>query len=149
MSSKNGFGADGPLGFDAVRWLTPEIVRTVHDATLTPETIAGEDGVRPIEAVLGGIEQRAHYEDFPLDVVRIGATYAVAIARAHAFIDGNKRTALGALVTFLELHGYALVGIDQPGLADLMERVAAGQVGEEELGAAVAPHVEPFEGVER
>ena len=144
-------GDEGPgdaLDFDAVRWLTPEIVRAVHDAVLTPENIAGEDGARPIEAVLGRIEQRAHYEDLLLDAVRIAVAYAVAIARAHAFIDGNKRTALVATETFLELHGYELVGVDQPGLADLVERVAAGDVDEDALHAALVPHVEVLRGDE-
>ena len=143
-----GADADGAPGFDAVRWLTPEIVRAVHDEVLTPENLAGEDGARPIEAVLGRIEQRAHYGDLPLDAVRIGAAYAVAIARAHAFIDGNKRTALLAMETFLRLHGYALVGVDQLGLADLMERVAAGEVDEVELHGALVSHAEPLEGAE-
>ena len=136
--------ADDPLDFDAVRWLTPEVVRAVHDAVLTPENIAGEDGARPIEAVLGRIEQRAHYGDLPLDALRIGVAYAVAIARAHAFIDGNKRTALGAMGLFLEWHGYALVGLDVSEFADLMERVAAGEVEEETLHEALAPHAEPL-----
>lgn len=146
MSPTGDDGQGRTLDFDAVRWLTPEIARAIHDGVLTPKNIAGEDGARPIEGVLGRIEQRAHYGDLPLDAVRIAAAYAVAIARAHAFIDGNKRTALVAMETFLELHGYELAGVNQPGLADLMERVASGEVDEDALHAALVSHVEVLRG---
>ncbi len=142
MSPGGDDGQGGTLDVDAIRWLTPEIARAIHDEVMTPENIAGEDGARPIEGVLGRIEQRAHYGDLSLDALRIAAAYAVAIARAHSFIDGNKRTALVAMETFLELHGYELVGVDQPGLADLMERVASGEADEDALHAALLPHVE-------
>ena len=46
-------------------------------------------------------------------MLRIGAAYAVTIAKAHAFIDGNKRTALTAATTFLLVNGYQLVDVDQ------------------------------------
>jgi death-on-curing protein len=35
----------------------------------------------------------------------IAAAYAFHIAQAQAFVDGNKRTAMGAALAFLELNG--------------------------------------------
>lgn len=42
---------------------------------------------------------------------------AHGIAETQPFIDGNKRTALVAMLTFLELNGYAVDATD-PELAD-------------------------------
>lgn len=53
------------------------------------------------------------------------------IAKAHAFSDGNKRTALVTMLVFLDMHG-----IEVPsgqGLDDLMVMVAASEVCEGRL----------------
>jgi death-on-curing protein len=39
------------------------------------------------------------------DIAELAALYAIAIARNHPFVDGNKRTAYVALETFLALNG--------------------------------------------
>ncbi len=39
------------------------------------------------------------------DMAGIAAAYAFHIAQAQAFLDGNKRTAIGAALVFLERHG--------------------------------------------
>lgn len=46
------------------------------------------------------------YED--ADIVIQTAVLIEGIAMAHSFIDGNKRTALLAGVTFLDINGYEL-----------------------------------------
>jgi death-on-curing protein len=43
------------------------------------------------------------------DLYEIAAGYAYHIAEAQAFLDGNKRTAIGAAVAFLELNGIETV----------------------------------------
>ena len=40
-------------------------------------------------------------------LAEIAAAYAFGIAKAHAFIDGNKRTAFVTAATFLRLNGHA------------------------------------------
>ena len=39
------------------------------------------------------------------DLFDIAAAYAFHLAEAQAFIDGNKRTAIGAALTFLDVNG--------------------------------------------
>lgn len=46
----------------------------------------------------------AHYEG--ADVVAQAAILMAGIALAHAFVDGNKRTALAVGTIFLDLNGY-------------------------------------------
>jgi len=49
----------------------------------------------------------AYYED--ADLVTQAAVLMAGIALAHAFVDGNKRTALLAGTTFLRLNGQKIV----------------------------------------
>ena len=44
----------------------------------------------------------------PPDLAALAAAYAYGIARDHPFVDGNKRTALVAVRTFLLLNGVNL-----------------------------------------
>ena len=130
-----------------VRWLTPDEVRTLHDEVLMPGNLVGEDGARPVESVLARVEQRVHYGELPLDVLRIAAAYVVTIARAHAFVDGNKRTAITAADVFLMLNGHELVGLDAEAdeFARFMEGIAAGDVDEDALHDRLEPHAKPVD----
>ena len=42
------------------------------------------------------------------DIADLAALYAVGIAKAHAFVDGNKRTAWASARAFLRLNGFTL-----------------------------------------
>jgi death-on-curing protein len=65
---------------------------------------------------------------------RLAAAYAFGIAKNHPFVDGNTRTALVAAELFLALNGYDLTA-DDVEVADVFQRLAAGEVTEEELAA--------------
>lgn len=58
------------------------------------ERYGGIHGLRDegaLESALNTAENRAFYEDAPVDV--LAATYAFHLSQAHAFLDGNKRIA--------------------------------------------------------
>lgn len=75
---------------------------------------------------------RASYED--TDVFAIAAAYAYGIAKAHAFVDGNKRTAFVAAFAFLRLNGIAIR--PEPGIGvRMMEDLAADHVSEDDFAA--------------
>jgi death-on-curing protein len=86
--------------------LTVEIVREIHTEAIT--RFGGSDGVREMallesavaapQASFGG---RSPYED----IAEVAAAYLFYVCKNHPFIDGNKRTALGACVVFLRLNG--------------------------------------------
>ena len=61
------------------------------------------------------------------------AIYAFEIANAHAFVDGNKRTAFVTSVTFLRLNGWHFVTEPAQGVAS-MEDLTSGVVSEEKFG---------------
>ena len=67
----------------------------------------------------------------------IAAAYAFGIAKAHAFVDGNKRTAFVTAVTFLKLNGFSFRPDPVAGVR-MMEGLASGEVTEAEFAAWLA-----------
>lgn len=63
----------------------------------------------------------AYYEG--ADLIRQAALQAVGISRSQAFLDGNKRTAFGALRAFLGANGFTFSG-DSLHVAEQLEAVA-------------------------
>lgn len=68
-----------------------------------------------------------------------------SLCRAHAFLDGNKRTAWVSAITFLDLNGLEIPVFGQEDMADYMEQVAEGVHSELETAqwlAAIATLIE-------
>ena len=68
------------------------------------------------------------------DLHDIAAAYAFHIAEAQAFLDGNKRAAVGAALTFLEGNGISTDADSMP-VYDAMIAVAGKEIGKPELAA--------------
>ena len=76
------------------------------------------DHLRSREALEGALSRPvsyAHYER--ADLALQGVVLAHGIAETQPFVDGNKRTALVAMLTFLELNGFTVDASD-PELAN-------------------------------
>ena len=94
----------------------------------------GAQGLRDenaLELALARPEQKAHYGE--PTVHELAAAYVFGIARNHAFVDGNKRTAIVAAATFLLLNGHELTANDGT-LHEFTMGVASGEI--DEAGAA-------------
>ena len=68
------------------------------------------------------------------DAYALAAAYAFGIAKAHAFVDGNKRTAFVAAFTFLRLNGIASRPEPATGVR-MMKDLASDQVSEDDFAA--------------
>ncbi|SPE52130.1 Death-on-curing family protein [Verrucomicrobia bacterium] len=68
------------------------------------------------------------------DLFEIAAAYAFHLAEAQGFLDGNKRTAIGAALTFLELNGISSVP-DDTELYDAMIAIADKKLNKSGLAA--------------
>ena len=73
-----------------------------------------------------------HYESAELP--ELAAAYAFGLAKNHSFVDGNKRIAFIAMVTFLRKNGI-MFRPDQAQSTAIILAVAAGEVSEESLSA--------------
>jgi death-on-curing protein len=85
-------------------FLTREQIEELHDSSLAQ--FGGSAGVRDeglIDSALASAKNAFFYGRG--DLFDIAAAYAFHLAEAQAFLDGNKRTAIGAALTFLDLNG--------------------------------------------
>jgi death-on-curing protein len=110
-------------------WVPDRAVYIVHDRQIARH--GGASGIRD-EGLLQGALQRPvnkwQYEN--ADTFECAAAYAFGIAKAHAFVDGNKRTAFVTSITFLRLNGWQFVTEPAEGVA-FMEDLASDAVSEE------------------
>jgi death-on-curing protein len=112
--------------------LDVEQVLLIHAAVLRVH--GGSEGLRD-EALLESAvaAPQATYGGEPLfkDPVEIGAAYLFYLCRNHAFVDGNKRTALAACLLFLRLNGLR-PSADGPEWEALVLEVAASRLDREQ-----------------
>ena len=71
------------------------------------------------------------FHAFPFEMA---AAYAYHIAQNHPFVDGNKRTALAAALTFLEVNGYPVMGGEEA-LEKATRQVASGKLDKKGFAA--------------
>jgi death on curing protein len=112
-------------------WLTVDVAAATHAEQLAEH--GGGEGVRDqgaLESALARPQNLAAYGR--PDAADLAAAYAFGIARNHAFVDGNKRTAAVISEAFLILNGYALNASDAEVVVAFLA-LAAGELGEEEM----------------
>jgi death-on-curing protein len=122
-------------------WLSRQLILAIHDEQLAQH--GGALGVRDdglLDSALARPLNRAGYGD--PNVAELAAVYAIAIARNHPFLDGNKRTAYVALETFLALNGCAFPVSDADAVVATLA-MAAGEMNDEEFTAWVRDNAQP------
>ena len=117
-------------------WLSPELVIAIHDEQLAE--FGGAPGLRDagaLESALARPLNRYHYGN--TDLASLAAAYGFGLSRNHAFVDGNKRTAFLAIVTFLGLNEVDFV-VAEPEAVVMMLALAAGEIDEAGLTQWIA-----------
>ena len=112
-------------------WLTREIVIAIHDEQLAIH--GGASGLRDEGLLASALDRpRNKWSYESAELPELAASYAFGIARNHPFVDGNKRTSLLALYTFLGINGIDFV-VPEADAAAMILSLAAGEVSEESL----------------
>lgn len=106
------------------------------------ERYGGTAGVRDLPLLLSALAMptagvRGVYVHGTL--VEIAAAYLFHIAKNHAFVDENKRTALASALTFLDLNGITIEATADE-LVALVEDVVAGRVTKSESAVRLRDH---------
>ena len=116
---------------DEPEWLTIQIALAIHDEQLAVH--GGSAGLRDqalLESALDRPRNKWAYESAELP--ELAGAYGYGIARNHPFVDGNKRTALLAIYTFLGLNNVDFL-VPEAEAAAVILALAAGEVSEESL----------------
>jgi death-on-curing protein len=112
--------------------LTVEIVREIHAEAIA--RFGGAEGLRDLtllESAVAAPQASFGGKSPYADLVEVAGAYLFYLCRNHPFIDGNKRTALGACLVFLRLNGMAPA---PDGLAweELTLGIASGELDREQ-----------------
>jgi death-on-curing protein len=75
------------------------------------------------------------------DILALAVRLLAGIAQAHAFEQGNKRTAFVAMVQFLNVNGYDLTIEDSLPWAEAVISLVEHRTSEEEFARALRPFV--------
>jgi death-on-curing protein len=112
-------------------WLELREIVDLHAEQLA--RFGGPDGIRDqgmLESAIARPVNRWHYGE--TDLAALAAAYAFGLAKNHPFIDGNKRIAFQAMMTFLRLNDIAFIP-DAAQATLIILALAAGEVSEESL----------------
>lgn len=124
-------------------WVSKKAVLAMHREQLAQH--GGSDGIRD-ETLLDSALAKPHnvfaYADEP-DIFRLAASYAFGIARNHAFIDGNKRTALVVSITFLDRNGWDIEAPKEDTYFTFLH-LAEGRLSEDALANWFSKHAVPL-----
>ena len=114
-------------------WIGAELAIALHDRQLAEH--GGPGGVRDggaLESALARPLNLAAYGE--PDAAALAASYAFGIARNHAFVDGNKRSAWVIARLFLRANAVELA-FDKADAIRMMLALASGELSEDAIAA--------------
>jgi len=114
-------------------WIARDVLLAAHDEQLQEH--GGATGIRD-EGLFDSALPRSQ------NLAAYGEPDAEALAKNHAFVDGNKRMALVALELFLELNGFTLVADDAQCVIVILS-LASGAFSEDDLAEWIRRHLKP------
>ena len=120
-------------------WLLREHAELIHERVL--EKDGGSHGLRDANLLESALMRPQNlYMYGESDIFELAASYAEGIARNHAFVDGNKRTAFQTAVMFLYEHGFELERAKGTEHADVIEQLAQGYLTREDVAQYFKAH---------
>lgn len=112
-------------------WLTYEQALAIHSKQLL--RFGGAAGLRDEGMLRSALERPVNkWQCEQAGLAELAAAYAFGLAKNHPFIDGNKRIAFMAMLSFLRKNGVRFAP-DQAQATVIILSLAAGEVSEEGL----------------
>lgn len=120
-------------------WLSPDILRLVHDEQLAEH--GGISGIRDKGLFLSAISRAENLANYANpDIADLAAAYGYGIAKNHPFLDGNKRTAFVAVELFLRLNNHVLIANDADCILTILA-LAGGDMNEADFAIWVRSNI--------
>ena len=122
-------------------WVPLGAITVIHDRQISRH--GGAPGLRDIALLEMGCARAMNLAAYTsAGLPQIAAAYAFGITKAHAFVDGNKRTAFVTALTFLRLNGLSFRPDPVRGVA-MMEGLATGDVTEAQFADWIGSGTKP------
>jgi death-on-curing protein len=121
-------------------WMDTKDALVAHDLELAAH--GGSAGVRDLgllESAMARARNAWVYADSPPSLTALAAAYAFGISSNHAFVDGNKRTALVISFAFLDVNGIEVTATPEEAYLTILG-LAAGEITEPDLALWFAEH---------
>jgi death on curing protein len=111
------------------RWVSSHLAVNWHARLI--ELYGGAPGLRDAGLLEGALMRPRNLVAYGEKVTteRLAALYGVGVAKAHAFVDGNKRIAFAVMVAFLKANGRHL-DATEAAATRVMLAVAASEMDE-------------------
>jgi death-on-curing protein len=123
-------------------WLETVIVLDVHAEQLA--LFGGAEGIRDLGLLESALARPVNkFGDRERKLANLAAAYGFGIARNHPLVNGNKRSALAAMIVFLGLNGFDLDAPPEQATAIVLG-LAAGEIAEDALAGWIADHIKPL-----
>lgn len=123
-------------------WVPLQAILIIHDRQIARH--GGAAGLRDMPLLEAAVERPRNKLGYGTpDFEELAAAYGFGICKAHAFVDGNKRTAFVTSATFLRLNGFGLRPDPFDGVR-VMEDLAAGALSEASFATWLATHMSPL-----
>ncbi len=120
-------------------WIDKRVLLLLHDESLAEH--GGASGMRDEGLLDSALARPLNLVNYGApDLADLAASYALGLAKNHAFVDGSKRAAFLAIGLFLYINGYRLTA-PQPDATVMMLDVAAGKIDEASLAAWIRQHM--------
>lgn len=122
------------------KWISKEIAIAIHERQLAEH--GGISGVRDAALLESALDRakNTHAYNSNADICDLAAAYGYGIAKNHAFLDGNKRTALVVTRTFLLLNGYNIEASREEKYTTFIN-LANGELSEEAFAVWIRKHI--------
>jgi death-on-curing protein len=122
-------------------WLLREFIVAIHERLVAD--YGGSPGLRDEGLLESALARPMHLFTYGKpSLAELAAAYAVGIAKNHAFIDGNKRTAFVAAAVFLERNGLHLNASEAEATIAML-RVAESTMTEKQFARWLGEHTSP------
>lgn len=114
-------------------WILHEEVRLIHQMQLAEH--GGATGIRDqglLESAIDKPKNVFAYAEPTASIFELAASYGYGLAKNHAFLDGNKRTAFVVCLSFLRQNGIDLTASPEARYLTFYS-LAAGDLSEAQL----------------
>lgn len=121
-------------------FLTLDEVLSLHEEQI--RLFGGSSGVREtglLLSAIGNVEATFGEVFLHETIFEMAAAYLYGICRNHPFVDGNKRTAVAAALTFLDMNGIE-VDAEENEFYGLVIGVAEGRVSKAAIAVFLDDH---------
>ena len=125
-----------------INYLTLEEVLLLHEISI--KEFGGSRGVRDMglfESAVMQAQQGFGGSDLYPSLADKASILAYALCKNHPFIDGNKRTAALAMLTFIDLNGYE-IAVPKGEIHRVILNVADGTTSREELSHWIETNIQ-------